>query len=84
MSLEAISRGLFVVRQLAVTADYDDQDEAGKILLELAERKEFSALARLGWLVLYACRSYSTSTTGRLANQNSLQKAYTFSKRVGN
>jgi hypothetical protein len=45
-SLEAISRALFIVRQIGLTADIDQQDEAGGLLAELALRKEAPALAR--------------------------------------
>jgi hypothetical protein len=45
-SLEATTRGLFVVRQIGLVAQLDDDDEAGRLLAELAEQKESVALAR--------------------------------------
>jgi len=45
-SLEATSRALFIVRKIGLTADIDTQDEAGKLLAELAGRMEAPALAR--------------------------------------
>jgi hypothetical protein len=45
-SLEATSRALWLLRQFALTADFDAQDQAGTLLAELAARKETPALAR--------------------------------------
>src|SRR5262245_48128294 len=45
-SLEAASRALYIVRQIGVAADIDTQDEAGRLLTELAGRQETPALAR--------------------------------------
>jgi PDZ domain len=45
-SLEATSRALYIVRQIGVAADIDTQDEAGRLLMELAGRQETPALAR--------------------------------------
>jgi len=45
-SLEATSRALYIVRQIGIAADIDTQDEAGRLLAELAGRQEAPALAR--------------------------------------
>jgi len=45
-SLEATSRGLFVVRQLGLSADDATQEQAGQLLAELATREETPLLAR--------------------------------------
>src|SRR4051812_10232776 len=45
-SLEATSRALFIVRRIGLTADIDTQDQAGRLLAELAGRMEAPALAR--------------------------------------
>jgi len=45
-TLEATSRALFIVRQLGLVADIDTQDEAGRMLTDLAARNEAPALAR--------------------------------------
>src|SRR5689334_9973100 len=45
-SLEATSRALFIVRKIGLTADIDTQDEAGRLLADLATRMEAPALAR--------------------------------------
>jgi len=45
-SLEATSRGLFVVRQLGLVAELDGDDQAGRLLMELSEQKESVSLAR--------------------------------------
>jgi len=44
--LEATSRTLWLLQQLALAADVESPDEAGQLLLELAEQKETPALAR--------------------------------------
>lgn len=45
-SLEAISRALFIVRQIGLSPDPATQDQAGALLSELAQRQEAPVLAR--------------------------------------
>jgi hypothetical protein len=45
-SLEATTRGLFVVRQLGLISELDGDDESGRLLTELSEQKESASLAR--------------------------------------
>jgi len=70
-SLEATTRGLFVVRQIGLVAQLDDDDEAGHLLTELAEQKESVALARR-----------AAAALAELTQQRSLQ-ALTALERLG-
>jgi len=59
-SLEATSRGLFVVGQLGLSADDETHEQAGKLLAELATRDETPLLARRAAAALVELRQERT------------------------
>lgn len=79
-SLEAISRALFILRQLGLSSDPATQDQAAALLSELAQRQETPTLARraaAAWAELVQQRSVQAlaeleSLGARLVRQQSL------------